>query len=218
MNLKFKALGVAMLALVAVAAFGAVSASANKEGHFVTTGTPIPIIKTTQSPTHTLEFEIHKWLPGMICDKHGSEVQNEKETENELILFLEFADCYTTGNPGVKFPITAKGCPIWIWAAKGTTPMTEQTSKFDCILPIEIHHPQCTIKIPSQSFNTGVTLTQILENGKHTITLDMNVTYTAHFEDGICTMLGTAQTGTLKGSLTVEAFDQQGKLANLTAT
>lgn len=215
---KLKALGLALLGLLAVAAFGAVSASANKEGHFVTTGTPITTIKTTQSPTHTLEFEIHKFLPGMICDKHASEVLNEKETENELILFLEFADCYTTGQPETKFPITTKNCPIWIWAAKGTTPMTEQTSKFDCILPMEIHHPQCTIKIPSQSFNTGVTLTPILENGKHTITLDMNLTYTAHFEAGACIFLGTAQTGTLKGSLTVEAFDQQGQLANLTAT
>lgn len=218
MSIKLKAVGLGLLATVALAAFAAASAMANKEGHFVTTGTPIPIIKTTQSPTHTLEFEIHGFGPGMICDKHGSEVQNEKETENELILFLEFADCYTTNDPATKFPITAKGCPIWIWAAAGTTPMTEQTSKFDCISPIEIHHPNCTIKIPSQSFNTGITLTPILENNKHTITLDVNLTYTAHFEAGMCTMLGTSQTGTLKGSLTVEAFNLQGERANLTAT
>jgi len=218
MSFKLKVLGLGLLATVAIASFSAVTASANKEGHFVTTGTNIATIRTTQSPQHTLEFEIHNFLPGMICDKHGSEVQNEKETENELILFLEFADCYTTGNPGVKFPITAKNCPIWLWAAKGTNPLTEQTWKLDCIIPIEIHHPNCTIKIPSQTGTTGITYTPIILNGKHAITLDASITYTAHFEAGMCTMLGTSQTGTLKGSLTIEAFNQLGEPANLTAT
>jgi hypothetical protein len=219
MSLKLKALSLGLLAAVAIAAFAGVTASANnREGHFVTTGTGISIIRTTQGGPHTLEFEIHNFLPGMICDKHGSEVQNEKETENELILFLEFADCYTTNNPGQKFPITAKNCPIWLFAAKGTTPMTEQTVKFDCIIPIEIHHPLCTIKIPAQDNLTGVTYTPILINGKHAITLDANIKYNAQFEAGVCTMMGTNQTGTLKGSLTIEAFNLAGEQANLTAT
>ena len=218
MSIKQKVLGLGLFASVAVASFATVTASANnREGHFVTTGTAVTIIRSTEPAPDKLEWEIHGWGPGIVCDKHNSEVQNEKETENELIIFMEVADCYTTGT-AIKFPITAKSCPMWFFAAKGTTAATEQTVKFECIQPIEIHHPGCTIRIPAQDNLTTVTYTQIMLNGKHAITIDMNVKYTAHFEAGACTALGTVKTGTLKGSFVVEALTLGGAQANLTVT
>jgi len=218
MSIKRKLVGLGFL--VALAAIPlvivAASSSANKGGHFVSTGTPLAKLVGTETGAHVLEWTIDGFAGGMVCDESNWEDLLEKETETELIFFPTFAKCHTTGSTDL-FEIKMNGCAFWFFVAAGTNEQTEQTSKLDCInKPAEILHPKCKAKIPSQEIPTGLTYTTIMANNKHALTLDFKLRLTMETE-GEC---GVAKKqGWLEGSLTVEAFDRiTGAAANITAT
>jgi hypothetical protein len=217
MSLKRKLLGLGLLAaLAAIPLFVVAASSANKGGHFVSTGTPLAKLVGTEGGTHVLEWTIDGFAGGMVCDESNWEDLLEKETETELIFFPTFAKCHTTGSAD-NFEIKMNGCAFWFFVAAGTTDATEQTSKLDCInKPAEILHPKCKAKVPSQEIPTGLTYTTIMANNKHALTLDFKLRLTMETE-GEC---GVAKKlGWLEGSLTVEAFDRiTGAPANITAT
>jgi len=218
MSIKRKFLGLGLL--VALAAIPlvivAASSSANKGGHFVSTGTPLAKLVGTETGAHVLEWTIDGFAGGMVCDESHWEDLLEKETETELIFFPTYAKCHTTGSADL-FEIKMNGCAFWFFVAAGTNEATEQTSNLDCInKPAEILHPKCKAKIPSQEIPTGLTYTTIMANNKHALTLDFKLRLTMETE-GEC---GVAKKqGWLEGSLTVEAFDRiSGAAANITAT
>lgn len=217
MSIRLKLFGLGLLVTVATAGISTMTASAsNTEGHFVTDGLKVATLEGLEANDHKLEFQIEGAL-GSICDK--VEIHNETglETETSMDLFFKYSECRTTGS-GIKFNMKAEGCPLIFFAAKGSTEATEQTMKFSCSSPIEIFHPNCTIKIPSQGNLSGVTYTKFLQDGKDAITVDAAIKLTAHYEAGACVMLGTIQTGTLKGSFTVRAVDAAGFPVNYTFT
>jgi hypothetical protein len=222
MSLKIKALGLGILAALAVSAVAVMNASANGEGHFVTTGITHATIEGTETGTHKTELTLHGLEGGTVCDEikyHGTTVA---ETSNDITITTTYNKCHTTGN-ATNIPFHVNGCSYTFTVAKGTTDSTEQT--VDLICPagkaIEITHPNCTITVGPQTITTGFTYTTLFENGKHTITLDLTkpgITLVAQFHAGICVFTGTSHHTTLHGSITLEARDTAGNLQNLTAT
>lgn len=81
-----------------------------------------------------------------------------------------------------------------------------------------ITHPNCTISVPPQTNVTGFTPTTTVANGKHAITLDVNIQYTVHYESGICVFLGTKHTAAITGSTIIQGKNTLDEPVNITST
>lgn len=218
MSLKLKALGLALLAATAVSAVAVVNASATTGGHFVSEKAHT-VITGLEGGSHTLEYSFHGMENGVICDEAFYDGTITAETVTDITLSPFYAKCHTTGNPN-NVPITPNGCTYTLTFAAGNPATTENT--VDLVCPagkaIEIHHPNCTVTIPPANNLQSVTYTTTLENGRHTITLDANLKFNIQFHGGLCVFLGTNQTGTLTGSLTLKGYDGSGNLLSITTT
>lgn len=207
MSRKGKFLGLGLLAALAAAAFVGVTASANQEGHFVTTGNEQATIFGTEKG-HTLEWKVDGLGDGIICNDATWEWLTDHETETALVFDPTFKGCRTTGQQQ-SFEIKRNSCLFWFYAAKGTTDQTEQTAKLDCgTNPMEILHPGCTVTVPGQSVLTGITYTKITFSGKSAITADFNVKVNVQTDGPVCPK--GQKTGTLAGSILFEAFNAAG--------
>lgn len=219
MKLKRKFLGLGLLACSAAVAFAVVTASANQEGHFFTTGSKKANVLSTEKGAHTLEWTVDGLAGvGIICNDATWDMQTMNEKETELAFDPVFKDCHTTGQPAPFFEIKRNNCLIVLYVAKGTTDATEQTAKLDCGSgKLEILHPSCTITIPGQSISTGITYTKATFGGKSTITADFNVKLNMETDGPTCAK--GQKTGKLAGSIRFEAFDAQTNAqVDLTAT
>jgi hypothetical protein len=222
MSNKLKALGLGLFAMMAMGAVAVMNASANGEGHFVSSVAHTEI-KGTEEGAHHLDLIVHGFGEGeeIGCNKTTYTATTTNLTENDLTVTPTYAECYTTQHPETKVTVKPNGCTYTFTVAKGTTNATEQT--VDVLCPagssIEVIHPNCTIKIPAQKVLTGVTYTRVEEVGKPDwVTLDSNPTFNTQFEGGICVFLGTSHTGTLKGSVTVKGSNTAGEPVSVTAT
>ena len=226
MSLKLKALGLGLLALIATSAFTVMNASANGSGHF-SFGAAHPTITVTEGEEDTGGGVIDKHKVHLLAHGLGGEIGCTEPnytttflnaTESSLTVAPTYAGCTTTGGSAVT--VTMNGCHYVFTVASGTTDATEQTAHLVCPhgTQVEIHHPNCTIKIHPQTINTGLTYTRKLTLNKHYITLDVNIQFNTTYEAGICVFTGTNHTGTLKGAVTVEAFNTNHEKIDLTAT
>lgn len=205
MTLKRKLLGLGLLASLAAVALVAVTASANQEGHFVTTGSASAHVIATEKG-HTLEFTLDGFNGGIICNDIKWDALTDNETEIDLVFDPSLKECHTTGLPP-SFEIKRNGCNFVFYVAKGTTNSTEQTAKLDCGggKPIEIPHPNCLITVPGQSIQTGITYTKVTLDDKSAITADFNVQLTMEADGPVCAK--GLKTGKIEGSFLIEAFD-----------
>jgi hypothetical protein len=217
MKLMRKLLGLGLLASLAAVAFVVVTASANQEGHFVTTGSQKAEVLGTEKG-HTLEWTVDGiGGVGIICNDAKWDALTDNETEQELVFDPSFKECRTTGQPP-SFEIKRNSCLFVFYVAKGTTSATEQTAKLDCGSgKLEILHPSCTITVPGQSIPTGITYTKTTFGGKSVITADFNVKLNMETDGPFCAK--GQKTGKLEGSILFEAFDAQTHAqVDLTAT
>lgn len=223
MSMKLKALGLGLLALLAMSVF-VVNASATKGGHF-TSDVDHTIIKGTESNpgNHNLKFQrtVNGQASGLPIEcthvnYHGTVTV---KTTQEITVTPEYKDCATQGGVWgevkVHHPKTAE-CETKVFKFTSAEPGKKGTVHVTC--PITITHPNCTIRVPTQTVS-GVTYNQVNENGKHAITLGVTVPGIAgQFEGGICIFLGTNQTFDMNGSVTVWGEDTDGNRVNVTAT
>jgi hypothetical protein len=220
MKLKLKALGVGLLAALAVAAVAVVNASATAGGHFVTDVTHADI-KGFNSENHPIHFIEHGVAGEVGCTTdYKATMISATKTVSELVVTPSYDTCYTTGTQTV-FPVHINGCTYKLTVAANTTDNTEQTAHVVCpgAGALEVTHPNCILKIGSQTITTGITYTRKSE-GKHFITMDVNaqISTTLH---GLCQfVLPTNKNGTIKGTIRVRAYEQGKPLneVNLTAT
>jgi hypothetical protein len=223
MSLKLKALGLGLLAALSVSAVAVMNAGANGEGHFVTTGNTHTHITATEGTLHKIHLVSHGLEGEIGCDESLITTTTTAETSADLSGTATYNKCYTTngGTPG-EVTVTMNGCTYTFTVAKGTVNTTEQTAHLICphegLKRVEVHHPNCTITIPPQTVNTGITYTTVLENNIHAITAHVNVQFTTEYHGGLCVFLGTNHTGTLKGTATVRAFNTVGGQVPITAT
>ena len=139
------------------------------------------------------------------------------KTTQSIKITPAWSNCYTTSDPEkVNIPIHVNGC--FFEFTSGKTGKAHHTAHFICpVKPLEITHPNCTIKVPTQT-TEGTSTTNITHLGKQAVTLTSTAKVTSHYESGICIFLGTSQTTEMKGSVTVEAKDTAGNPVNLTST
>lgn len=224
MSTKLKALGVGLLAAMAISGFTVMNASATTGGHF-TSDVDHAIIKGFEGPgaVHKLEFSIAGLTP-IVCEEaayHGT-VPLGVTTVEHVTVTPTYGKCLTTGGTPGEVNVTPNGCEYTFKIGKKAT--THNTVSVVCPAGkvIEVHHPSCTITVPAQNLN-GVVYHTVVEkvNGvnKHAITLASTVGgITSHFHGGICNLLGTTHVGELNGSATVKGFDTAGNQVNITAT
>ena len=231
MSIKLKALGLGLLAMVAMSAFAVMNAAAKTDGHF-TFGSHNTVI-TGEEGDHELHFRPeggtdNERIGCDIAHYHGEHKTpvGQDTTTTELTITPTWSQCYTTGSPNTKFEVHENNCDL-LFTSRKEPEKNDATVHVKCPTSpgIVITHPNCSIRVPAQTVGgaagNGVTYTTQTEtNGIHWITLDVKVPgITTHYEGGICIFLGTTHTSTMEGSVTVKGFDKAtGNQVNITAT
>jgi hypothetical protein len=231
MSIKLKALGLGLIAMLAMGAFSVMNAGATSSGHF-TVGSHSTIIKGEEGD-HELHFRPEN---GTDNERIGCDVANytgehntpvgKDTTTTELTITPAWSECYTTGSPTSKFQVDEGDCDL-LFTSRALPEANDATVHVKCVTSPGIlitHGSTCTIRVPPQTVGgaagNGVTYTTKTEaNGTHWITLDVKVKVTSHYEAGFCVLLGTGHTSTMEGSVTVKGFDKAtGNQVSITAT
>ena len=212
MSLKLKALGLGLLAVMAMSAFAAVNASATINGHFTSTTDDLILTGTDQYGTkHQLVFkETGSSGVGISCTDshyHGALSGDPATTSTSVQLTPTYKNCATES--GTWGDVTVKhdaGCDTKVYKFHSRTPNGHGTVTVEC--GITISHPNCTIRVPKQNPSGGIVYTTSNEGGSHEITADVTVTnIIGQYEGGICVFLGTNHTFTMNGSVTLWGLD-----------
>ncbi len=216
MSSRLKTLGLGLLGTMAVSAVVVINASAEVTGHFVVDGTHA-IVVGSEGGAHNTKFAAEGLTGSIECLEDSYNGVIGAQTVAGFTITPTHKTCRTEGSATHNVTITMNGCTYTFKA----TEKTHATFWFLCNegKPIEIHHPNCTIKIPGQSNLGWVSYSTVVENGKHALTVNFTVENIAlQYEAGICTFLGTNHKGSLKGSITLKATDTAGNPVNVTVT
>jgi|SRR6187549_656112 len=219
MSIKLKALGLGLLAAMAMTAVGVLNASASITGHFTHTATGgHGLVVGTESGTHRVKFSVDGGTP-IECEEASYHGTVSAATVTAVRVTPTYGKCKTEGGAAGSVVVDTNECHFVFHSntkASGSNPTGHATVTVECTSkgPIVVTHPNCEITIPSQSLS-GVTYTP---NGSE-ITLDSTVGgITSHYHGGICVFLGTTHTGTMTGSATVKGTNTDGSAASISAT
>jgi len=224
MSTKLKALGLGLLAVMAMSAVAVMNAGASTGGHFVSTEehTIVEGFEGAEPNPHVLHFNKEGGAAGerIGCDvdKYTGTISSATKTATEITITPSWEQCYTTGSPNTKFDIHENKCDFLFTISK--TPTGHNTAHVVCQNAGEafvITHPNCTITVPPQTV-TGVSYTNITP-AKHEVTLTSTVKgIESQYHGGICIFLGTTQKSEMVGSVTVKGFTTAGVQIPVTAT
>jgi hypothetical protein len=221
MSIKLKALTLGLLALMAMGAFAAVNATAETGGHF-TSEAEEGTAKGTENATHFTELTV-PGLTGIRCTKTSYEGKMPKtgsKTWTEITIVPSYSECETTGGKAGEVTIDMNGCAYLFTIGKNS--VKDNTADLECTGAtkfVAVTHEGCEIRIPAQNGMLGVAYTTTVENGKHSLTVDLTVKgFTTNFEAGFCVLLGTSHTSEITGSVTVQGFNAAGAQVGITAT
>jgi len=229
MSIKLKALGLGLLAVLAMGAIAVMNASAETSGHFVAEPPEDHLIlkgtESRKSGTHALSFyEINplntKTVENAVpiqcthVDYHGTLEASAATTNTAVRLRPNYTECSTKAeaphNVTVHVP-TACGTNVFEF-----TPGGNGTVHVNCT--ITITHPNCGITIPPQTV-AGVTYNTIEDGGKHALTAVVNVSHIkGEFHENLCVFLGTTHWFEMVGSVTVWGENTAGGRVNITHT
>lgn len=216
MNEKLKFLGLGMLAVMAVSALAAISASASVSGHFTHDALGgHAAIKGAEGGEHRVKFEVDG--KAFECEVVSSEGTVSAATVTTIAVTPAYANCQTPGESANSILIDTNGCHfVYHSRSSGHATFSLECPSGD----LAITHPNCKVEVPSQTATGGVTYGTAVSNpgNKHELTLSMTVTLTAQYEGGICIFLGTGHQLSMTGSSTLAAFSTSGEQVNLTAT
>jgi hypothetical protein len=233
MSLKLKALGLGLLATMAIGAFAGVNASAEDDpkGHFVSDS---PNGKTVITGTekvgtaHGVKFTV-KGLKPMHCESVIYDATASANTVTSITATPTYNKCTTEGGTPGETTVHHNGCNFTFTVGKESA--KDNTVHLLCpvgVPGITITHAGCEIEVTAQTLgggaNLGVAYTKVTEGGKHAITLDATVkNIKTHFEKGFCVLLGTNQLAEFTGAATVEGFEDlvgggEGPRVGITAT
>ena len=227
MSIKLKALGLGILAAMAVSAVAVMNASAESQakGHFTCEVVHCIVTGEETPPTHHTILTVSGFEKGITCEKnhyHGTFPLNVS-TVTSLSVTPTFIECHTEGSANkTEVTVHMNECNYVFTQPNKNAAATEHTVALVCPAgkSIVITHPECEMTIPSTPHLKGIGYTTIGLAGKtHAITLTSNVTgFNVQFHKGFCVLLGTNHTGTLSGSVTVKGLDTLGNQVGLTAT
>ncbi|HEX8689937.1 MAG TPA: hypothetical protein VF729_06820, partial [Solirubrobacterales bacterium] len=127
MSLKFKALGLGLIATMVMSAFAAMNATAGTGGHFHASknGQDVkhPTIKVTEEGTHAVHLKIHGAEGEVGCTEANYTTTLLNATENDITVSPEYKGCTTTNTP-TNVTIDMNGCGYTFKVAAGTTGAT----------------------------------------------------------------------------------------------
>jgi hypothetical protein len=210
--------GLMLLATGLVLTATSASAVAETGGHFTSESAHTTLVGTESSASgHTTKIALEG---GSLieCSTASYSGTTSSQTVTELKLTPSYSECVTAGSPGTKFTISPNGCSYTFKIGKIAT--NDNTLDINCPAEksIEIAHPNCGIKIPSQSGKPGVAYKEIVENNKRALTPELTVSnLTAHYESGFCVFLGTTHTFGMTGSFTLRGTDTAGAAVGVRA-
>lgn len=187
-------------------------------GHFIA-GVEHPTITGTETANDHLDLVLASLGGEIGCKKSSYSLTSASETAQVTIVSPTYEECTTTGTED-GIAVAVNGCTYRFDVVAGSTSETEQ--KVDLVCPagksLSVLHANCFMRVLPQNDIGKITYTTVEEAGDHAITMDVNAELKIEVEFGACTMLGTSQTATLKGSVLVKAFDTAGEQVDLTAT
>ncbi|HEX9968478.1 MAG TPA: hypothetical protein VGB06_11110 [Solirubrobacterales bacterium] len=205
MSNKLKAIGLGLIAAMAMSAMAVVNATAEIGGHFVSSDPGTTSIVGSEGGTHVLHFVSEGGAEGsrIGCDNDSYTGSVSGGTATAITITPAWSECYTTGTPGTKFDIDERGCDFSFKVGKN--PAGHNTAEVICpagTAGILITHPNCGIVVPPQSVN-GVSYTN--QGTPHEVTLTSTVKgITTYYHSGACIFLGTNHKSEMNGSVTVE--------------
>jgi hypothetical protein len=235
MSLKLKALGLALIAALAVGAVSVMSATANpgeKQGHFTSdaAGAWTHVTGSREGTLHENVFIDHALGDALTCTTVNATASVGVATATELTATPTFAGCKTT-NEGREFHVDMNACAFVLTIFE--KPETkDQTTHLECPAGKEVtltvtgpFGVKCTIHIPPQTPTTGgvVYTTTTDANKKHTLTGEITAfgitnNRTEEGFGGCLFNAGHGNNATLLGKATAQGKDTNGKVVNITAT
>ena len=226
MSLKLKALGLGLLAAMAVSAVAVVNASATAGGHFASNAgvTHVHVqgfVDNENVGPHTLHLSADPFDQdsriGCTTQTHTGTTTVEKPTS--ITITPTYSNCHTTINKQAV-TVHVNGCTYTFTVKAGPPETTEHTVHLLCPpgKTIEVTHPNCKVEIHAQTPTGKLTYTTTGTGNGHEITMDVDVTFdvTTH---GLCQFVNpTNDQGILRGSVTVKGFNTVGQQIPITAT
>jgi len=204
-------LALALAACVIAAAPGA--AMAETGGHF-TSETAHTAWEGTEvkASGHTTKLTEGSNTP-YECGKATYSGTTTTTTVTEVALTPTYSGCRTSSGTEGEVTYHVNGCSYVFKIGKKA--IADNTMQLSCPVgkQLEITHPNCTIKVPPQTFSQGVAYTKITEGGKAALTLDLTAQATVNYEGGICIFLGTTHTFNLTGSIILTGKNTTGGAA-----
>lgn len=221
MSIKLKALGLGLLATMALAGFSVMNATAETGGHFTSEAAHTIISGTGESEKNQTELKV-PGLNGIVCDGDTYAGTANAATVESLTITPTYAanSCHTTGGATGKTSVDVNGCSYTFKIGKNST--ADNTVDLICTGEkkyIAVTHEGCEIRIPAKTGLKGVAYNTTTVEGKHAITATATVTgFESNFEAGFCILLGTSHAGELTGSVIVSGKDTTGAAVGITAT
>ncbi len=226
MSIKLKALGLGILAALAISGVAVMNASAESQatGHFTSeVANPTLKVDDTVEP-HRLQLSI-EGLTGIVCDKSSYVVTwtDGGTTTKDITAEPNYETCHTTGS-AKAVAIKMNGCKYTFTQPNKESAKTEHTVDLTCPAnqKVVIEHEGCVIEVHPQNNLKGVGYTTLQEEvgGKkiHAITLTTNVKFVATIHNFPCNLiLPTEKVSELSGSATVTGFNGAAR-QSITAT
>jgi hypothetical protein len=222
MSLKLKALGLGLVAALAMSAVLVMSASATDGGHFTSDSVDgHTAISGADEATDQTEFT--GGIADVKCSTATYAATTTTATATSLTVTPTYAGC-TGGGGEVK--VTMNGC-TYTFTVRPLPETNHNTVHLVCPVNVrpEIHviATGCTITVlPNQTPTAGVVYKTITKNGKHAITVGVTTSgITAQYHGGFfrCGKAEGAHGLTeIHGSAEVEGKNTAGEFVNITAT
>lgn len=224
MSIKLKALGLGLVAAMAMGALAVVNASATVGGHFESEVEHTIIKGVENGFPHDLEFQGPSGEPltCTIAEYNGTIVPKTVQTVQVSAFYDE---CSTGGEPPHEAVVHMNECTYTISSYNAAT-TKHGTVAIDCPTGknIVITHQGCEITVPAQKPGEGTItggVTFATEGSGKTHSLTMNVTLheiTAFYHNGLCLFLGTNKKFSMNGAVTVKGFNTANEQVGITHT
>jgi hypothetical protein len=224
MSLKIKALGLGLIAALALSAVAVLSASAETGGHYLTEEEHA-ILKVSEGEEEGVKHKQELVFPpiGPIhCPKVSYGATTTQFTVTEITITPTYEECTVT-KTNEPVDITMNGCAYLFTVRKVRPQERHNTVDIECPTgkKIVIHVTNvCTIEVGPQTLKQGAVYRTRGSGKTHELTVENTgrVFYTR--ESGLCALLGTTpeEEGEMAGSFTLKAFNTVGEQIGLTAT
>lgn len=201
---SIKALGLGLLAALAVSAVAAPTASANPKFHSEFAG-----IFLTGGQTGIVANVLTTDLGEMKCNVVNFTGTQAPMTTTTMTLKPIYDECQMAGENAV---VTLNGCRYTFHLEEQTEPV-EARMGIECPMgqELEIDTPECTITIPPQSPLKEVTFTNEGAGTTRSVIADLNVSGLHYVEHGAgcASQKQTTENGTYTGAITVKGEDSE---------